>query len=212
MTQDVTTSGAEPAAGRFFFVGNNLAIDLVNTEVISGDGRVDLLGTFDDVLDWLGEAGIVGDQQLALLRSRWDDAAVAAGHETVLGFRGLLRAGLEDLVGGRGISDNVLDAVNRVLAVPAKRTRVVRTPSGAFATESSYVFDSPADVLAEIGEAARDLLSESNLALVRKCRNPRCILYFYDSTKNHRRSWCSMSLCGNRTKVAAHYRRRRSST
>jgi predicted RNA-binding Zn ribbon-like protein len=36
------------------------------------------------------------------------------------------------------------------------------------------------------------------------------VLLFYDTTKNHARHWCSMSLCGNRHKVAAHYRRRRS--
>ncbi|MCI0410524.1 MAG: CGNR zinc finger domain-containing protein, partial [Acidobacteria bacterium] len=54
-----------------------------------------------------------------------------------------------------------------------------------------------------------DLLSEGDLTLVRKCENPACILYFHDTTKNHARRWCSMRACGNRAKVAAHYRRRR---
>jgi predicted RNA-binding Zn ribbon-like protein len=44
---------------------------------------------------------------------------------------------------------------------------------------------------------------------VKKCRNSACILFFYDMTKNHARQWCSMRLCGNRMKVAAHYRRQR---
>lgn len=29
-----------------------------------------------------------------------------------------------------------------------------------------------------------------------------CILFFYDTTKNYSRRWCSMSACGNRMKVA----------
>jgi predicted RNA-binding Zn ribbon-like protein len=29
------------------------------------------------------------------------------------------------------------------------------------------------------------------------CKNQACILYFYDTTKNHRRNWCSMGICGN---------------
>jgi predicted RNA-binding Zn ribbon-like protein len=33
------------------------------------------------------------------------------------------------------------------------------------------------------------------------------VLFFYDTTKNHARRWCSMAFCGNRHKVAAHYRR-----
>jgi predicted RNA-binding Zn ribbon-like protein len=35
------------------------------------------------------------------------------------------------------------------------------------------------------------------------------VLFFYDTTKNHARRWCSMAFCGNRHKVAAHYRRLR---
>jgi predicted RNA-binding Zn ribbon-like protein len=35
------------------------------------------------------------------------------------------------------------------------------------------------------------------------------VLFFYDTTKNHARHWCSMTICGNRSKVAAHYRRLR---
>ena len=58
-----------------------------------------------------------------------------------------------------------------------------------------------------IAVAAADLLCHGDLSLVKKCDNPRCILYFYDTTKNHARRWCSMAGCGNRMKAAAHYRR-----
>ena len=53
------------------------------------------------------------------------------------------------------------------------------------------------------------LLVEKDLSLVRKCEGPSCVLYFYDTSKNHRRRWCSMELCGNRLKVAAHHRRQK---
>jgi predicted RNA-binding Zn ribbon-like protein len=35
------------------------------------------------------------------------------------------------------------------------------------------------------------------------------VLYFYDTTKNHRRQWCSVAMCGNRHKVAEFRRRQR---
>jgi predicted RNA-binding Zn ribbon-like protein len=35
-------------------------------------------------------------------------------------------------------------------------------------------------------------------------------LYFYDTTKNHTRRWCSMTGCGNRAKAAAFYERKKS--
>ena len=36
-----------------------------------------------------------------------------------------------------------------------------------------------------------------------------CVRYFYDTTKNRRRRWCSMDGCGSRAKAAAYYRRRK---
>ncbi len=58
-------------------------------------------------------------------------------------------------------------------------------------------------------ESAADLLCTGDLSLVKKCQHDACILYFYDTTKNHARQWCSMELCGNRMKAAMHYRRKK---
>jgi predicted RNA-binding Zn ribbon-like protein len=41
------------------------------------------------------------------------------------------------------------------------------------------------------------------------CR--QCGYAFYDRSKNRSAAWCDMSICGNRTKNRAYYRRRRSS-
>lgn len=45
---------------------------------------------------------------------------------------------------------------------------------------------------------------------VRKCANPRCVLWFYDQSKNGGRRWCSMEVCGNRAKVSRFHQRHRS--
>jgi predicted RNA-binding Zn ribbon-like protein len=42
------------------------------------------------------------------------------------------------------------------------------------------------------------------------CR--KCEYVFFDRSKNRSAAWCAMSICGNRTKNRAYYRRRRSST
>jgi predicted RNA-binding Zn ribbon-like protein len=42
---------------------------------------------------------------------------------------------------------------------------------------------------------------------IKRCANPRCVLYFRDTSRTRRRRWCSMAVCGNRMKVAAHARR-----
>jgi len=42
---------------------------------------------------------------------------------------------------------------------------------------------------------------------VRECGNPACTLWFLDTTKAQRRRWCTVEICGNRAKAAAHRRR-----
>jgi predicted RNA-binding Zn ribbon-like protein len=44
-------------------------------------------------------------------------------------------------------------------------------------------------------------------ARLKACRNHGCRWAFYDYSKNRSASWCSMQLCGNRTKTRS-YRRR----
>lgn len=58
-----------------------------------------------------------------------------------------------------------------------------------------------------VAQSAAEFLAGSDLTLVKPCENTSCVLVFYDTTKHHRRRWCSMSSCGNRAKAARHYRR-----
>ncbi|OMI39844.1 CGNR zinc finger domain-containing protein [Streptomyces sparsogenes] len=44
---------------------------------------------------------------------------------------------------------------------------------------------------------------------VRTCGSERCALRFVDRSPAHNRRWCSMSRCGNRTKVRLHEARSR---
>jgi predicted RNA-binding Zn ribbon-like protein len=43
---------------------------------------------------------------------------------------------------------------------------------------------------------------------LKSCPGDHCGWLFYDASRNASSKWCSMSICGNRTKTAA-YRRRR---
>jgi predicted RNA-binding Zn ribbon-like protein len=43
---------------------------------------------------------------------------------------------------------------------------------------------------------------------IHRCRGPDCILWFLDTSRNGTRRWCSMDVCGNRSKVRRHRARR----
>jgi predicted RNA-binding Zn ribbon-like protein len=48
--------------------------------------------------------------------------------------------------------------------------------------------------------AIEDLLLSADHARLRKCAAHDCAVYFIDTSKAHRRQWCSMQNCGNREK------------
>jgi predicted RNA-binding Zn ribbon-like protein len=54
---------------------------------------------------------------------------------------------------------------------------------------------------------AFDAMLDGSWSRLKACR--QCSWIFYDTSKNRSGSWCSMQLCGNRTKTRA-YRRRKS--
>jgi predicted RNA-binding Zn ribbon-like protein len=51
-------------------------------------------------------------------------------------------------------------------------------------------------------------MADGTWARLKACRAEDCRWAFYDHARNRTRSWCSMSVCGNREKARA-YRRRR---
>ena len=98
--------------------------------------------------------------------------------------------------------------VNRVLRADASYAHLVPGRRGwtlGRATERADLLAA----LVPVARSAAELIQEGPGAPVRKCGNPKCVLYFYDASRTGRRRWCSMAVCGNRMKVAAHALRRR---
>jgi predicted RNA-binding Zn ribbon-like protein len=65
------------------------------------------------------------------------------------------------------------------------------------------------DALDEVMAIVLGAMVDGSWPRLKACRN--CCWGFYDYSPNRSATWCSMQLCGNRTKTRA-YRRRRSTT
>ena len=122
----------------------------------------------------------------------------------VLGVK--LREGLEALSRGRAAPAGLVRAVNETLA-----RRVVHDEVSGRGRSLRLVRrfrpERADDLLIPVAGALADLLCNVDPATLRRCGNPACVLWFVDA--RGRRRWCSMSVCGNRMKVAAFQRRRR---
>ena len=193
----------------FLILGNLSCLDLVNTEAMSAGEPVDMLEHFGDLVDWLLEAGVVAEPAARAARERWEGKAeAAAAFRQALALRASLRQMVERLSEGKAATEEQVEAINRVLAERPAYRQLVRKGKG-FVTTLASEREAAAHLLAPVAESAAWLLEHGDFSLLRRCENPRCILYFYDTTKNGRRRWCSMAGCGSRAKAAAYYRRTR---
>jgi predicted RNA-binding Zn ribbon-like protein len=195
----------------FLWLGEQLAIDFLNTEPLLHGERTELLGSFERLVAWCEEAGLASRAIARDALGRWGNSAAA---ERALGMahrlRHDLRNALERRATGKAPSAASLESLNACLRLGGSHIEVARRDAGPWLVRRVHIaLSEPAQLLTPVAEAGAKLLCDIDPELVRRCGNPGCVLYFHDVSKNHARRWCSMALCGNRMKAAAHYERQR---
>ena len=171
----------------FLFVGNQLALDFLNTKLVDGDVDVEKLPDWAAFARWCVAAGIgqAGEGRIAEIRE----------------FREQLRVAVTSLEDGENPSPEFVAEVNSLLSrYPARVVLDAGIDGMAKKTSHEGFWGTMAAAVAE-------LLTQTERHRVRKCEH--CIVHFYDVSKKGSRRWCSMNLCGNKLKVAAYQKRRR---
>jgi predicted RNA-binding Zn ribbon-like protein len=188
-------------------IGADLALDFANIRGVGGDPAGGL-ESWRDLVDFIELHGAVSRPEGAALRAMGErDAGACAG---ALDRAQMLRATVRDVLGAmagrRAIRAEWIAAVNQALVWGAGSTRLDRRAGG---WQLGFVpsWTEPFRALAPVARAMADLIARGAGDEIKRCANPRCFLYFLDRSRARRRRWCSMAVCGNRMKVAAHARR-----
>jgi predicted RNA-binding Zn ribbon-like protein len=193
----------------FLFLGNHPCLDFVNTELMVDGQRRDLLATSADVIRWAVEAKLLTPAEADAIERQSGRQAISDDLlEQAREFRAVLRDMIERIAAGKTVPQSAVGAINDALRAHLGYPQITSV-KGRFERRYQVEREGGVHMLALLAESAAELLTTCDLSLIKKCQNPACVLFFYDTTKNHTRHWCSMSLCGNRHKVAAHYRRHR---
>ncbi len=191
----------------FEFVGEYLWLDFVNTELVERDRVFDLLGDTGDLVYWLRESGVVSSEESRAALERLGSTAEGERLlERAKEFRKTLREASEQLDEDGSVTPTMIEEVNELLAQSLGHQVLEPTAKG-FEVHFRPLSDGPETLLAPVAESVARFLANGNPSLVKNCENPGCILFFYDTSKNHTRRWCSMSTCGNRMKARMHYER-----
>jgi len=190
------------------FVGDAPGLDFLNSLATPIDVPVDWIADGDGLLSWLGQAKFVPEDILRDLRNgalpgELDKVADQA-RSLREWFRGFVRHHM-----GRPLAPETLtelEPLNRLLERDDSFSRIVQE-NGGLHLRSARRWRTPDSLLLPIGEALANLIATEDFTYVKACEGHACTLLFADHTRGHARRWCSMAMCGNRAKQAAHRQR-----
>ena len=198
---------ASPWRDGFLFIGNNLALDFLNTCPVQNAVATELLPDFSALLRWFVSAGQLTPAQATALERIWGKTRQAQSFaREARAARERLREGLRGWLATGSLRSARIADLNGLLAEHPMRLRLQQ--SGHVISTDLYLQAArPEDMLAPLADSAAKLFAGADRERVRQCGN--CVLFFLDTSRKGTRHWCSMQLCGNRSKVAAFAERQR---
>lgn len=187
------------------FIGGRLALDFVN--IVPRNDEL----SWDQLIEFLESARIVtaerGGELLALNGS--DPQAAESLLRKAQRLATALRLAFDAVLRKQRVVREWIEPVNEFLRITEGHDELVYTDQDweiqFVASESGLEW-----LLAAVARSGAEIIAEGPRARLRLCANPRCGLFFYDTSRTRRRRWCSMTICGNRHKVAAFARRQAS--
>jgi predicted RNA-binding Zn ribbon-like protein len=191
---------------RLPLLGGRLALDFANIPSYPGAPTQRL--SWEELIGFFQASHIVSSERgstlLALAGSDPDAAQTLLSRSTAL--RDSLRKIFGAMVRNEEIALEWTEPINRILRITEGHDELVSADTGwkldFVAREGGLDW-----LLAAIARSAAEIIVEGPQSRVRLCANPVCGLFFSDRSRTHRRRWCSMSVCGNRSKVAGFARR-----
>ena len=198
--------GLRPPA---IFVGDALGLDFLNSIATPVDTPIDWIDDGEGLLSWLEQARLAPADALKNVRAHAlpDELDRVADQARTLRewFRGFVRQHKGHPLTGETLTQ--LEPLNRLLERDESFSRIVHRPAdgnGPLQLQMVRRWRTPEALLLPIGEALAQLVCTEDFSNVKACEGPACTLLFADHTRGHARRWCSMAICGNRAKQAAH--------
>jgi predicted RNA-binding Zn ribbon-like protein len=195
-------------------LGDARALDFLNSVATPVDVPVDWIGDGEGFLIWLEQAGLVPADALERLRERampGEFDAVAAQARTLREWFRRFVVRHKGRALGAGVPDE-LGPLNRLLERDERYSQIVPADlggAGALRLRATRRWRSPEALLLPIGEALARFVCDEDFSHVKACEGAACTLIFADHTHGRVRRWCSMGICGNRAKQAAHRQRQK---
>jgi predicted RNA-binding Zn ribbon-like protein len=194
------------------FIADSLGLDFLNSIATPVDAPVDWLDNGDGLVKWLAEAKLVPIDALDALYARAMPGELDKVADQARALREWFRSFVRKYM-GRPLRPEALRELGPLNGL-LERDETFSQISGYRFSDGDRLelrtmrrWRSPESLLLPIGEALARFVCEEDFAAVRACEGHSCTLMFADRTRRRARRWCSMAICGNRAKQAAHRNR-----
>lgn len=194
------------------FVGDALGLDFLNSIATPVETPIDWIDDGDGLLNWLEQAQLAPADAIQRMRAEALpgelDKVADQARSLREWFRGFARKHKGRPLTAKNLAE--LEPLNRLLERDGSFKRVVPAPKGekkSLQLQTIRRWRTPEALLSPIGDALAQLVCTEDFSDVKACEGPACTLLFADHTRGRTRRWCSMALCGNRAKQAAHRHR-----
>ena len=199
-------------APRFELHAGIVCLDFVNTLDDRPSAKPkELLESYADLARFGEDTGILEPHQADRLFQRSGEAPEEAERvlRSAIELREAMYLVVRAIMSRKPVPAVALATLNGYVQDAALHSKLVQT-NGQF----EWRFDRPDEsldgILWPIARSAAELLASERVAFVRACSSKTCQWLFLDTSKNHRRRWCDMKVCGNRAKVRRFYARQKS--
>jgi predicted RNA-binding Zn ribbon-like protein len=191
------------------FIADSLGLDFLNSVATPIDTPIDWLDNGDGLLKWLAQAKLVPANALNALKARampgeLDEIADQA-RDLREWFRGFVRKHMGRPLTSKALAE--LRPLNRLLQRDEMFSQISRhrhDGGNRLELQTMRHWRSLESLLLPIGESLAEFVCEEDFGNVKACEGQGCTLIFADHTRRRARRWCSMAVCGNRAKQAAH--------
>jgi predicted RNA-binding Zn ribbon-like protein len=188
--------------------GGCFVFDFINTvNTRKPVPEFEYLNTFEDFLAWSAKVGLLREKRLKALREHAfvKRKLAAAELRNVIGVRENLYQLFSAIASGKSPAAAVVNAFNERLSLAFQKIdmRISAVAAKLHFNNDVVSLDEP---LNSIFKSAFDILTGEDFERIKEC--PRCGWLFLDISKNGKRRWCNMNVCGSREKSLDYYYRK----
>jgi predicted RNA-binding Zn ribbon-like protein len=188
--------------------GGCAVFDFTNTINNRNEPVFDYLTSYHDIVSWSVKTDVI-------TRERGKVLSQYAAKHTDQGDLAFLKAKrvretlyqLFSRIAENKVPDtSVRDEFNSFLSECFSKLQLTITTASATAdfTKEAVSLDEPVCIIIK---SAYDILTDEDFNRLKEC--PRCGWLFIDRTKNGKRKWCDMKVCGSRDKATQYYHRKK---